>query len=88
MRCWGVMVVYARGRRGGRCRELAGDYFPRASATTSAVSGEEAQLEAQHGGRRTEEREWACAWARAESTGESSHVYVLEIGCEIVSELF
>ena len=64
----------------GVAESLAGDYFPGASATTSAVSGEEAQLRGS--ARRTEVRE------RAKSTGESSHVYVLEIECEIVSEAF
>ena len=41
-----------------------------------------AEEEAQHGG------ESGLLWARAESTGESSHVCVPEIGCEIVSDLF
>jgi hypothetical protein len=45
-----------------------------------AQSAEKHSCEPQH----TEERrERACAWARAESTGESSHVYVHEIECEL-----
>jgi len=47
-----------------------------------AQSAEKHSCEPQHGG------ESGLLWARAESTGESSHVYVREIECEIVSDLF
>ena len=53
----------------------------KAQAREAQLRGAARRTEVRAGGR-------ACAWARAQSTGDSSHIYVHEIECEIVLDPF